>query len=291
MPGKTDKKKARSGDLPDLDDFSTPSIQRAVRNESLLHPFVLYPAALGMLSGFAALLYDLPLLLFGMGGLLAVGAGTSVVNYFFRNEAISGKYLEQLSIKYKKHRQQLLEDLSSDLEGCTHISGAQQYGRQGVEQFKRVEKKYLRLRELLEKKFKVSELAYGSFLGAAEQVHLSVLDNLRQVVSLMHGADTIDPDYIAGRRKELESLKNVSPADEREFEALQKRLELRDSQLDNVNTLLTENEESMTVMDETIAAIAALQTGKGLAEVDLQTAMTHLREIADRTKLYEHNGK
>lgn len=272
--------------LPGLDDFGTESIHQAVRRESLFHPMVLYPAAIGMLSGFAAMLYDLPMLFLGMGGLLAVGAGTSVINYFFRGQAISGKYLEKLAQKYQKERERLLETLSVDLQHSATVTGAEQYGRQGQQQFIRIDKKYQRLRELLQKKFKVGELTYGSFLGAAEQVNLSVIDNLLRIVSLIQSAEAIDPEYIASRIKDVQSLKKVTEADEREYEALRKRLELRENQLQQVNTLLTENEESMTVMDETIAAIADIQTGKGLADSDLQSAMTHLKEIAGRTKLF-----
>lgn len=272
--------------LPDLDDFGAKSVRQAVRHESLFHPMVLYPAAIGLLSGFAAFLYDLPMLFLGMGGLLAVGAGTSVINYFFRGEAISGKYLEKLAQKYRKERERLLETLTADLQHCATVAGAEQYGNQGQLQFVGIDRKYQRLRELLQRKFKVGELTYGSFLGAAEQVHLSVIDNLLRIVTLIQSAETIDPEYIAARIKDVQSLKKVTEADEREFEAYQKRLELRENQLQQVNTLLTENEESMTVMDETIAAIADIQTGKGLADSDLQSAMSHLKEIAGRTKLF-----
>lgn len=284
---KRDDQKTKADLLPDLDNFSSASIKRAVRNESLLHPLTLYPAAAGMLSGMAALLYDLPLLFLGMGGLLAVSAATSVVSYFFRDEAISSKYLEKLTREFQKKRQVLLKTLKADLKQCSKIIGAEQYGHQGREQFDRIERKYNQLKKLLEKRFSTKELTYGSYLGAAEQVYLSVLDNLLKVVSLLQSIETIDPQYIDERNRELHSLSEVTEADEREFEALQKRRTLRENQAQQVNTLLTENEESTTVLDETIAAIAELQTGKGLAEHDLQTAMNHLREIAGRTKHYE----
>jgi hypothetical protein len=270
-----------------LDNFSTSSIRRAVRNESLLHPLVLFPAAIGLLSGFAALLYDLPMLFLGMGSLLAVGAGTSVINYFFRDKTISSKYLDKLSKELQKKRELILEGLGSDLKRCSTIPDAEAYSRQGQEQYVIVGKKYGRLRELLNKKFKAGELTYGTYLGAAEQVYLSVLDNLLKIVSLMQSVETIDPAYIASRTEELRSLKKVDPADEREFETLRTRSELRQNLLQQINTLLTENEESVTAMDETIAAIAELQTGKGLAAVDLQTAMSRLREVAGRTSLYK----
>lgn len=284
---KQDQIKDDSGLLPDLDDFSTASIKRAVRNESFLHPFTLYPAAIGVLSGMAAAIYDFPLLFLGMGGFLAVSATTSVINFFFREDSISSNYLTKLSGEFKKRREVLLKTLKSDLQHCATIKGAEQYGRQGKEQFLRVAQKYNQLKELLETKFSTSELTYGSYLGAAEQVYLSVLDNLLKIVSLLKSIETIDIAYIETRNQELEGLNEVTSADEREFETLRKRLELREVQLQQVNTQLTENEESMTIIDETVAAIGGLQTGQGLAENDLQTAMTHLKEIASRTKHYK----
>lgn len=273
--------------VPDLEDFSNQAIKKAIRNESFLHPLTLYPTALGMLSGFAAFLYDLPLLFLGMGGLVTIGAATSIVNYFFRDEAISANYLEKITKEFKKRRKRLLQTLESDLQKCKAMEGAEQYGVQGYEQFGRVEKKYNRLADQLGKKFSTTELTYGSYLGAAEQVHLSVLDNLLKVVSLLQSAESIDPDYIQMRMEELHNLDSVSDADEREFKALKKRLELRRNQLEQVNSLLTQNEESMTIMDTTIAAIADLETSKGFAEGDLQGAMQYLQEIADRTQRYK----
>jgi hypothetical protein len=283
-----DKRQQGQQTPPPLSDYSAEAMRRAVRSESLTHPLVLYPTAVGVLSGLAAMIYNMPLLFLGMGGLLAVGAGTSVVNYFFRSEALTGKYLAQLAEKYRREREERIATLKDDLSVCEKVVGAEQYSRQGREQFERVAMKFRRLNELLQKKFKVGELTYGSFLGAAEQVHLSVLDNLVRMVLLIKSAEAIDPAYISARLSDLKALKKISPADEREYLSLAKRLDLRERQLDQINTLLTENEESMTVIDETIAAVAAVQTGRGLAEVDLQSAMTHLKEIAGRAKLFDN---
>jgi hypothetical protein len=281
------KQSANKNQETGSDAYSAESISQAVRRESFLHPLVLYPTAMGMLSGLAAVLYNIPLLFLGMGGFLALGAGTSVINYFFREKSITDKYLNNLSQRLRLQKEQMLQTLDTDLNAAAKVRGAEQYGRQGQEQFVLIEKKYLRLKELLQKKFQVGELTYGSFLGAAEQVYLSVLDNLLKIVALIQSAETIDPEYIALRIKDVQSLKKVTEADEREWQALQKQLELRDHQLDQVNNLITDNEESMTAMDQTIAAIAAVQTGKGLAEVDVQSAVAHLQEIAGRAKLFD----
>lgn len=287
MAGQVDKNGTGGKLLPDLADFSASSIRRAVRNESLLHPLAIYPMALGALSGMAAVLYEIPLFFAGMGGLMAVGAATSIVNYFFRDDTISKKYLDSLHRSFAKQRQQILQALGQDLEQCRLIPKAEHYGDQGVKQFAKVEKKYRKLNSLLNQKFSATELTHGSYLGAAEQVYLSVLDNLLRIVSLLQGASAIDPEYIRHRHQELENLERVDEADEREFMTLKKREKLRSSQLQQVNRLLTINEESMTIMDETIAAIAALQTGSGLAEIDMETAMGHLKELAGRVGSYE----
>lgn len=273
--------------LPDLNDFSSSSIRKVVRNESLFHPMTLYPLALGTLSGMAAVLYELPLFFAGMGGLMAVGAASSIINYFFRDDAIARNYLNSLNRRFAKQRQQLLQTLEQDLEQCSVIPGAEHYGKQGLRQFSRIEKKYRKLSSLLSKKFSTTELTHGSYLGAAEQVYFSVLDNLLYIVSLLQGVSVIDPEYIRHRHQELKKLQQVDEADEREFQTLKKREALRNSQLQQVNALLTANEESMTTMDETSAAIAALQTGRGLAEVDMETAMGHLKELAGRVGSYE----
>lgn len=287
MAEKSERTGAGGNLLPSLDDFSTSSIRKAVRDESLFHPMTLYPLALGALSGLAAFLYDLPLLFAGMGGLMAMGAATSIVNYFFRDDAISKKYLDSLSRSFLRRRELILQNLGRELEKSRHIPGGEPYADQGLKQFVSIEKKYQKLNLLLNQKFSTSELTHGSYLGAAEQVYFSVLDNLLRIVSLLQGASAIDLEYIHNRQQELRDLKQVDSSDEREFQTLKRREELRSSHLRQVNGLLTANEESMTAMDETSAAIAVLQTSKGLADVDMETAMTHLRELAGRVGSYE----
>ena len=117
------KKSTDNNELPDLADFSVSAIRQAIQQESFLHPLTLYPTALGLLSGLAALLYQMPLFFAGMGGLLAVGAASSVVNYFFRKDAISQNYLNQLSKKFAKQRQHLLRTLKQDLHTCSKMEG------------------------------------------------------------------------------------------------------------------------------------------------------------------------
>ncbi len=269
--------------LPTLEDFSGRAVKKAVQAESLFHPVSLYSSSLGLLSGLGWYLFDMSLLGAGMAGLLCLGAGTAVVNMFFRRDIIARQYLDRLSARFAKERAGLLLTLSTDLEQCTHIKGAEQYGKQAQQQAVFIKEKYDKFRTMLDQKLKRGELTYARFLGAAEQVYLGGLDTLRQVVVLLQSVSTIDSDYIAKRLAELEQVAAPDPADEREYATLQKRLALMEQQLKQVNSLLTDNEESMTIMNESIATVAQMRTGGDLASMDMETAMENLQEIASRS--------
>ena len=276
------QKHHKNESLPTLNDFSSHAVKKAVRSESLLHPLSLYASSVGLLSGLGWFLFEMPILAIGMGGLLGVGVGTITINMFFRGDAIARKYIDTLSGRFAREREIILQSLSSDLEQCMHIKGAEQYTEQAQQQYVFIEEKYSTFRTMLDKKLNRGELTYARFLGAAEQVYLGGLDTLRRIVVLLQSVSTIDRDYIAERVAELRQLEKIEPADKREFQTLKERLALLQQQLKQVNQLLTDNEESMTVMNQTIATVAQMQTGSGLASMDLETAMENLQELAKR---------
>ncbi len=272
-----------SRQLPKLEDFSGRAVQRAVRAESLFHPVSLYSSSLGLLAGLGWYLFDMSILAAGMAVLLCLGAGMATVNMVFRRDIIARQYLDRLSARFAEEREELLRTLSTELEKCRNIKGAEQYGEQARQQFVFITEKYDTFRAMLDQKLKHGEMTYSRFLGAAEQVYLGGLDTLRRIVVLLQSVSSIDPNYIARRLAELERLARLEPADEREYATLKKRLELMEQQLKQVNSLLTDNEESMTIMSQTIATVAQMHTGGDLASVNLETAMENLQELANRS--------
>ncbi|MGB5686520.1 MAG: hypothetical protein WBM35_11950 [Candidatus Electrothrix sp.] len=283
MPFSDHQKNNEPGRLPTLEDFSSRAVKKAVRSESLFHPVSLYSSSLGLLSGLGWYLFDMSMLAAGMGALLSLGAAMAVVNMFFRRDIIARQYLDRLSARYAKEREGLVHMLSTDLEKCRHIKGADQYGEQAQQQYLFIKEKYDTFRSMLDQKLKRGELTYARFLGAAEQVYLGGLDTLRRIVVLLQSVSTIDPDYIAKRLAELEQVAVPDPADEREYATLKKRLDLMEQQLKQVNSLLTDNEESMTIMSQSIATVAQMRTGGDLASMGLDTAMENLQELAGRS--------
>ncbi len=271
---------------PNLHDYSQDAMRRHVLRHGLTHWLTLYPPALGLPLGFAAYLFNTPLLYLAALGGLALGMTSAVVNIFFRGEALSARYLQELAGQLREQERQALEGLRRELEQARTVPGAEDHAGQAVEQLDRMRDKVDKLRRLLTEKFQPGELSYGRFLGAAEQVQLGGFDNLRRIASLLQSVGGIDLAYIEKCLRPLDRAASLSEADRKERETLLRRRQLRISQLEQVNELLTANEEAMTAIQETAAAVAAMSTDRPLAKGDLETAITQLQQVAARAKQY-----
>lgn len=275
---------------PRVRDYSRKAIQREVMREGLTHWLTLYPSAIGIPLGLAGFLFNLPLLYFGMITTLSVSLVSAIVHIFFREDAIAARYLDRLARRLREEEEATLANLGNELRNCREKdSTGAAYGKQADEQFSRLQQKYRNVQDVLNKKLDQGELTYGRFIGASEQVYLSGLENLKQAATIMQSLGSIDPDYIASRLTELERMTGSGQAEVKEREALLKRLQLRQEQLDKVNLLLTSNEEAMTSLEETTAAIAAMDTdGRGTA-AEYDSAIEQLQEIAGKAHLYNRN--
>jgi hypothetical protein len=269
---------------PKLQDFSQRAIQGHVIRQGLSHWLTLYPPALGLPLGFAAYLFNTPLLYLGLLGGLTVGLGSAIVNIFFRGDALSASYLQQLTEGTQAQKAQFLENLRRSLTQAQRIAGAESSVEQGLEQFERMRAKFDKLSSLLAAKFSQGELSYGRFLGAAEQVYLGGLDNLQRVAALLESVGGIDLTYIDKRLANLD--KPDSEADRKEREALVRRQRLRSEQLARIDELLAGNEEALTALEETMVAVAAMSTNTALAKGDFETAIAQLQQVAARARHY-----
>jgi dsDNA-binding SOS-regulon protein len=120
----------------------------------------------------------------------------------------------------------------------------------------------------------------------AEQVYLSGLDNLQRIAHTLASIQAIDEDYVRSRILDLKRIREPSASKTQELESLQARLSLKDAQRAKVDQWLAQNEQAMTQIDSTMAAIAALDTVRGHATTDLETAMRELAELARRAPDY-----
>ena len=268
-------------------DFSQKATNKVVLQETLQHPLTLAGAAFGVLGGLATVLFDGGIglaLVAGSGA--AVGLGSFLVNYFGRGKTFADRHLRKMHEQLLARQQQALLKLRADLEQLGDIPGAEQYVKQGRDQFAKAQKKYSNFEQMLGEKLGQHELTYGRYLGTAEQVYLALLDNLLEATHRLAAIQEIDLNYIDERRATLSQQPSLAEADQAELATLAKRADLRQTQIDLVNALMTANEEALTALDLATAAVTQLQTGKGRAAVALDEAMGELQVLAGRVREY-----
>jgi hypothetical protein len=267
---------------PQTEEYLPAAIQRAVVQTGLKHPITVYPVALGISSAVVGMLFNVPVLLGGAVALGLAGPLWAISQIFFRHDHLGSQYLKSLHHKQKQHERFLIRKIEMELEGCAKIDQQEDYCATGIAQLKSIQLKLANVQELLEMKLRPNEITYGRFLGAAEQVSLSVLDNLNTVASLLKSAGSIDPAYVHSR---LENLNGEN--DEAQRKSLQERLELWNVQLQQVDRLLAGNEKAMTELERISAAVAQWQTGRKFADQDFESAIKQLHALAVQAHEYD----
>jgi hypothetical protein len=199
--------------------------------------------------------------------------------YYIRAGKFEHRHVEQLQRAIQEQTRRKRETLRQDLIGLGCPEGA--------EQIRKLQAKFDSLNELLADKLDPNELTFKRYRGIALEVFLSGVDNLSAVVSALKSISEIDLDYIDKRLRQLRaSADNGDSEMQKEIEALEARMKVRERQLDKVKRLLLENEQAMTQLDETTVAIADMDTGQDEAEVDMENSMIALAEITQRAKRF-----
>ena len=267
-------------------DFSKKATRKAVLKATSQHPLTIFPIAFAVLGGVATLLFGSSLLTsLALWGGATLGLGSWLVNYFLKNESFANKYITKLQEEVERQNEALLKNLKEKLAKYIDFEDLP-YGEQGVKQFSKIQTKFNIFQEALQEKLNVREVTYRRYLGTAEQVYNSVLDNLQKIAATLNSVSSIDTKYILKRMKTLRAQTQMDTADKKEMDTLEKRLELKKNQLNMINKLLTENEEAMTELDKTTSTISQVQTQVGRAEIDLESALKDLQVLAQRAEKY-----
>ncbi len=155
---------------------------------------------------------------------------------------------------------------------------------QPTEQLQALQDKRATLISVLERRLDEGELTYARYLGSAQQVFASALDNLHEVAVAYQSISTIDEAYIDRRLGELDTDDSDVESSERERTSLVRRRDLRTAQRKRIAQLLAQNESALTALDRTTTALADVPIGKRPEDAD--AAMAALEELADRASRY-----
>lgn len=264
-------------------DFSPRAISRAVLRETLQKPIVLYPVAVGVLGGMAALVLGATPLFVGaaaVGGV--VGFGSWAYNYGVRRDKHAADYLKRLQEALAGRVDETIEALRAEMTQLKFEPGLTQLGH--------LKQKYQAFEALLRRKLDPSEMTYSRYLGITEQVFLAGLDNLGRTADILKGLSVIDPRHIKNRIRNLETDGIDSKAQDAEIATLKERMGLMQAQQERIHQLLAENETAMTRIDQSMAAIARMDTAAGHASMDMESAMQELSQLAARAQAYSKGG-
>jgi hypothetical protein len=272
---------------PKPEEYLPAAIQKAVVQSGMKHPVTLYPVALGISAGIVGMLFNLPLLLGAGAGLGLIGPMWAVTQIFFRHEALGSQYLNELHRKQLQYEDHLVDKIEAGLKECARTDELREKATIGIAQLKSTRTKLANVQELLGMKLNTNEITYGRFLGAAEQVSLSVLDNLNVVAGLLKSATSIETGYIHTRLKEINAKEESTKEEEDQRKSLQERLDLWNSQLQKVDQLMARNEEAMTEMERISAAVAQWRSGRKFADREFESAIKQLHALALNAHEYE----
>jgi hypothetical protein len=260
-------------------DFSPEAVSRAVLQQTLQRPHVLYPAAIGVLGGLAALLLG-PSLVFVVPAVLGLGAGVGgwALDYTLGKQKHSAEVLNALRERLSGQRSASMARLQANLDALDFAVG--------TAQLEQLQRKFEAFGALLGRKLDPQELTYGRYLAMTEQVFLAGIDNLNRVVDTLQALSTIDVAKLQARIHQLETDEVESRGQDLEIKTLRERLVFQDGQRAKIDQWLADNEAAMSQMDQVMAAIADMETSSGQASMPMEAAMQELKALADRASLY-----
>ena len=265
---------------PTPTDYGEAKTRQVVISETIQHPATLMPIAAGVIGGAGVLMLTPLGAGVGVGiivGGIAVGAVSWLANWKLRGDACALKYHEMLHKKSDETRRQKL----AVLEGQLGSEADCEQGRAQVSQF---EEKFNNLAEVLRRKLSSQELTYSRYLSTAESIYNSGIKNLEQVAVFLKGVSEINIADIRRKIAKLDRLERITPAQERELATIREREKIYSGTQEKVAELLAQNEESLTGLDKTAVAIAAIETSSRITgstdQMDL--AMEELRRLLAR---------
>lgn len=270
--------------VPQIKDFSQESIKKAVNKQIVSNPVTWYGLSFGgFLIASKYILFPLAIWLLWLGIVFAsISSLYFVISAVLLRRVLANRHIANLNKLVAQHKEKILKSIVKELSEYLNDIELNNYADQGIEQFNRIQSKYKKFKTILQDKYDTRELSYKRFLGSAEQLSFAGLDNLKRISNSLQIISNIDMNYISKRMKYLNDKNFLEQADIDEKETLQNRESLRFEELKKVNVLLTENEKSMTALDESMIALNNVPNKTERSEIDTETAQRELDELISK---------
>lgn len=200
--------------------------------------------------------------------LISVGLGNLLLDIFLRKDKHEFEYLK----KHEKMREQNVENISNYL-----IEEFKELNLEApAEQVEKINDFFNNFKKVLGEKFFEDSISHAEYLSIAEQINLAVLNKLMEALSKYHSVQTIDLDSL---NKSLEFVDS-----EVEKKPFYDQINLRETQENEVETLIAEVEKTLTGLAELTVKVANISdTSRNLA---LENLRNQASDLANKTNLY-----
>lgn len=206
-------------------------------------------------------------------GVATIGGIILLTNVFFRNEHFKKVFVEQINKKIQKENKEKIEEMRKSLKN-----------EKASKQITLFQKKHDRFEEVLNNQLTSSSLAYQRLLGGFDQLNLIALNNIEKVLNYESNMESIDTLYIMKEMKKLEKLSAMKDFEEKEYQSLKARLDLKKGYQEKINSILSDNESALTKMDLTLASLTDLKKPENMKEAlsELQTLANVLDKRSEK---------
>jgi len=150
--------------------------------------------------------------------------------------------MQQLLVLESKRKRNIIQDQLNDFGS-----------KKGSDQVMKFYKAFDDLKGSLSKQFSQTEITYKRYAEAANEVLLSGIDNLEDVIIALKSIKDIDKNYLKERIKKLEN--SIDEYELKEKKILEKRLNMYEQEVDRINNMILENEKAVDQMNITTSAL------------------------------------
>jgi hypothetical protein len=216
-----------------------------------------------------------------IGGALLFGGGTWAWKRYFKGD----RFFEQ----YRDHLRQLLDE-DTERRRIVLQQSLESYGnRHACEQLEQFQTKISVFIEILGLKFPdKNQLTYNRYYTIAQEVFLSGIENLNEVLLIHKTLDAIDLEYIERSLRRLEAREQDTAAKREQSSLLQSKQQYHDQQED-IKNLMAQNEEALSKLDEAIVQVQEIKRSANNSSLpDMDASIEQLHRMAQQSYKFSH---
>lgn len=216
-----------------------------------------------------------------IGGALLLGGGTWAWKRFFKGDKFFDQYRDHLRQLLDEDTERRRHELQQSLEAYGNNHASEQ-----LEQFQTKIKVFI---EILDMKFPdKSQLTYNRYYTISQEVFLSGIDNLNEVLLIHKTLDAINIDYIDRSLQGLEGREQEAVTKRERSSLLQSRQQYQDQQQD-IKNLMAQNEEALCKLDEAIVQVQDIKrSSNNEGQLDMEASMEQLHRMAQQSYKFSH---